>query len=63
LRLNAAAIIMAHNHPSGLAQASTADLNLTKHLKQALALIDVRLLDHIIATGKETISLAEKGQF
>ncbi|HID7197792.1 TPA: JAB domain-containing protein [Klebsiella pneumoniae] len=62
LRLNAAAIIMAHNHPSGKAEPSQADLRLTQHLKKALELIDVRLLDHIITTGQETISLAEWGK-
>lgn len=62
LRLNAAAIIMSHNHPSGVPEASEADLALTRHLKTALGLIDVRLLDHIIVTGKGANSLAEKGQ-
>nr|WP_100006103.1 JAB domain-containing protein [Salmonella enterica] len=62
LRLNAAAIIMAHNHPSGRAEPSSADLNLTKHLVKALALVDVKLVDHIITTGDETISLAERGE-
>lgn len=62
LRLNAAALIMAHNHPSGSIEPSMADLNLTKHLKNALALIDVKLLDHIIVTATATTSLAELGQ-
>lgn len=62
LRLNAAALIMSHNHPSGFSEPSTADLNLTQHLKKALALIDVRFLDHIIVTATETISLAERGE-
>ena len=62
LRLNAAALIMAHNHPSGSTEPSMADLNLTKHLKQALALIDVRILDHVIVTATSTTSLAEQGQ-
>nr|WP_299998198.1 JAB domain-containing protein [uncultured Cedecea sp.] len=62
LRLDAAAIIMSHNHPSGVPEASEADLALTRHLKHALALIDVRLLDHIIVTGQGTNSLAESGQ-
>src|SRR5690606_24842312 len=62
LRLNAAALIMSHNHPSGSSEPSTADINLTQHLKKALALIDVRFLDHIIVTATETISLAERGQ-
>jgi DNA repair protein RadC len=62
LRLNAAAILMAHNHPSGSTEPSTADLNLTQHLKKALMLIDVRLLDHVIVTATATTSLAEQGQ-
>lgn len=62
LRLDAAAMIMSHNHPSGIAEPSEADLALTRHLKQALALVDVRLLDHIIVTGQDTTSLAERGQ-
>ncbi len=49
-------------HPSGSREPSMADLNLTKHLKQALMLIDVRILDHIIVTATETTSLAEQGQ-
>lgn len=53
---------MAHNHPSGSPEPSAADLNLTQHLKKALALVDVRILDHIIVTATETISLAEIGQ-
>jgi DNA repair protein RadC len=59
---NAAAVIFAHNHPSGCQEASTADLELTKQLRQALALVDVRLLDHFIVTaGAQPLSLAEKG--
>lgn len=62
LRHHAAALIIAHNHPSGLAQPSQADLALTRHLKHALALVDIRLLDHLIIAGADTISLAERGQ-
>ncbi|AEC21026.1 DNA repair protein radC-like protein [Pusillimonas sp. T7-7] len=62
LRLDAAAIIMSHNHPSGIPKPSEADLALTRHLKHALTLVDVRLLDHIIVTGQNTTSLAERGQ-
>ncbi len=62
LRVNAAALMMAHNHPSGIAEPSAADLALTRQLKQALALIDVRLLDHIVVSATETTSLAERGQ-
>ncbi|MGB6103056.1 MAG: JAB domain-containing protein [Pusillimonas sp.] len=62
LRLNAGALLMSHNHPSGIAEPSEADLSLTRHLKHALALVDVRLLDHIIVAGPATLSLAERGQ-
>ena len=59
---NAAAVILAHNHPSGLAEPSTADEVLTRTLKQALAMIDVRLLDHFIVAGGQTpLSFAERG--
>lgn len=62
LRHHAAALILAHNHPSGVAQPSMADHRLTQHLKQALALVDIRLLDHLIVAGGQTVSLAELGQ-
>jgi len=59
---NAGAVILAHNHPSGLAEPSRADEVLTSSLKQALALIDVKLLDHFIVTGgTEPLSFAERG--
>ena len=59
---NAGAVILAHNHPSGLAEPSRADEVLTSSLKQALALIDVKLLDHFIVTGSsEPLSFAERG--
>ncbi len=57
---NAAAIIFAHNHPSGVAEPSHADEQITKRLKDALALIDVRVLDHIVV-GDECVSFAERG--
>ena len=57
---NAAAVIFAHNHPSGVAEPSVADERITKRLKDALALIDVRVLDHLIV-GEEVISFAERG--
>ena len=62
LRHNAAALIIAHNHPSGNPEPSTADRAVTARLKQALALVDVRLLDHFVctATGAPT-SLAARG--
>lgn len=59
---HAAALILAHNHPSGLAEPSPADITLTRQLKQALALVDVRLLDHLIVGATEVTSLAERGQ-
>lgn len=62
LRHHAAALILAHNHPSGQAQPSEADQRLTRHLRQALALVDVRLLDHLIVAGGEAISMSERGQ-
>ena len=58
---NAAALILAHNHPSGSAVASTADQNLTTALKSALALVDVRVLDHFIVTTNTVLSFAERG--
>lgn len=58
---NAAALVIAHNHPSGNAEPSAADRALTTRLKQALTLVDVRLLDHIIVGGHETVALAERG--
>jgi DNA repair protein RadC len=57
---NAAAVILTHNHPSGLNSPSIADKNITKRLQEALALIDVRVLDHIII-GEGTYSFAENG--
>ena len=60
LRHNAAAVILAHNHPSGNPEPSAADRAITARLKQALALVDVRVLDHIVI-GECTISLAAKG--
>jgi len=60
---NAAAVILAHNHPSGRAEPSAADIALTTALKQSLALVDVRVLDHfIVATGMAPLSLAETGR-
>jgi DNA repair protein RadC len=61
LRLNAAAVIMAHNHPSGSPEPSEADKILTQTLKNALALVDVRTLDHVIVAGGATASFAERG--
>ena len=58
---NAAAVILAHNHPSGVAEPSQADQLLTASLKQALDLVEVRVLDHFIVAGGQTLSFAEKG--
>ena len=61
LHHNAAAIIFAHNHPSGATEPSRSDEMLTTALKQALALVDVRVLDHFIVAGNQTMSFAERG--
>lgn len=61
LQHNAAALMLVHNHPSGLAQASQADIDLTKTTRQALALVDVQLLDHFIVAGSQVISMAQDG--
>ncbi len=61
LRHHAAALIVAHNHPSGLAEPSAADRGFTQHLKQALALVDIRLVDHLIVAASTVISMAEIG--
>jgi DNA repair protein RadC len=61
LQLNAAAVILAHNHPSGEAEPSTADHQITTKLVEALKNIDVRVLDHFIVAGAKTTSLAERG--
>ncbi|PKG84383.1 hypothetical protein CXF85_08665 [Colwellia sp. 75C3] len=60
LKVNAAAVILAHNHPSGLSEASIADKQVTERIKKALALIDITVLDHIII-AKEPLSFAETG--
>ena len=61
LKSNAAAMIFAHNHPSGVAEPSRADELLTQALKQALALLDVRVLDHFIVAGADVLSFSERG--
>ena len=61
LARNAAAVIFAHNHPSGAAQPSQADELLTRNLKEALALVEVKVLDHFIVAGNQAISFAERG--
>ncbi len=61
LEYNAAAVIFAHNHPSGVAEPSQADISLTRRLKEALSLVDIRVLDHMVVGHGEVISLAERG--
>jgi DNA repair protein RadC len=61
LRRNAAAVIIAHNHPSGVAEPSQADELVTQRVKEALALVDIRLLDHVIVGDGAIVSLAERG--
>ena len=61
LRANAAAVIFAHNHPSGAAQPSRADELLTRNLKDALALVEIKVLDHFIVAGPHALSFAERG--
>jgi DNA repair protein RadC len=61
LKLNAAAIIVAHPHPSGVAEPSQADELITHRLRDALALVEIRVLDHIIVAGGDTVSFAERG--
>jgi len=61
LSANAAAVIFAHNHPSGVAQPSSADELLTRRLKDALALVEVRVLDHFVVAADHTLSFAERG--
>ena len=60
LKKNAAAIIFAHNHPSGVAEPSQADEQITQRLKEALSLVDIRVLDHFVV-GDEVVSFAERG--
>ena len=61
LKANAAAVILAHNHPSGVAEPSQADERITRRLKAALDLVDIRLLDHLVIGGGQAISLASRG--
>lgn len=61
LHHNAAAVIFAHNHPSGIAEPSRADEMLTRALKEALALVDVKVLDHFVVAGNTALSFAERG--
>jgi len=61
LQLNAAAIICVHDHPSGICEPSHADELITKRIKEACALLDIRLLDHLIVSTKDVVSFAERG--
>ena len=61
LRLNAAAVFISHNHPSGTDKPSHADIHITKVIKDSLDLIDVKLLDHILIAGVKSISFSEEG--
>ncbi len=61
LALNAGAVLLAHNHPSGVAEPSRADEHLTQSLKAALALVDVRVLDHLVVGQGQVVSMAERG--
>jgi DNA repair protein RadC len=61
LELNAAAVIFTHNHPSGVPEPSQADISITQRLKNALKLVDIRVLDHIVVGTESTVSIAERG--
>jgi len=61
LKLNAAAVILAHNHPSGVAEPSQADELITARIRDALALVDIRVLDHLVVGGATVTSFAERG--
>lgn len=61
LELNAAALVLSHCHPSGVPEPSQADIRITKRLTEALALMDIRVLDHFIIGGAESVSMAERG--
>lgn len=61
LELNSAAVILAHCHPSGVAEPSQADERITRRLKSALELVDIRILDHMIAAGDTVVSMASRG--
>lgn len=61
MAVNASAVILSHNHPSGFCEASSADQHITRELRDALKYVDVRVLDHIIVAGTSTLSFAERG--
>lgn len=62
LEVNASAVILSHNHPSGVCDPSRSDIEITHRLKEALELVDIRLLDHLIVGDQEVLSLAERGE-
>ena len=62
LKYHAAAVILTHNHPSGIAEASIADKQITNKLEQALQLVDIRVLDHMIIAGPQCYSFAENNE-
>ena len=61
LQLNASAVILAHNHPSGITEPSTADRDITRKIRDAMSLMDIRVLDHFIIGGNSHMSFAEMG--
>ena len=61
LLVNAAAVIFTHNHPSGMSEPSGADLSITKHLCDAMKLLDIRVIDHIVVGADDAVSFAERG--
>lgn len=61
LLVNCAAVVIAHNHPSGIAEPSAADRELTERLRQAMALVEIRLLDHVVIGAESQVSFAERG--
>ncbi|MAD63853.1 DNA repair protein RadC [Haliea sp.] len=61
LQINAAAVIFSHPHPSGVPEPSTADIRITQRLTEALRLVDIRVLDHIVIGGTDSVSFAERG--
>ena len=63
IQVNAAALIMAHNHPSGVAEPSQADVRITHRLRDALSLLDIRVLDHVVVATEGSVSLAERSLF
>lgn len=63
LQVNAAAVVCYHNHPSGVAEPSQADVRITERLRSALAMVDIRVLDHLVVGGMDITSMAERGLF